>query len=312
MQTRTLAASAAILVAAAGAHAQFVSSIDRPLFSQGPTTGFLFDAATGTSTQLFNADDYALPGSVAGFNGLAGDEANRRLLGLVRNGSSSDIYGLDYDTLTPTLLASTRYTNAAGASALISFDGLAYDSTRGFLYGTRTLGIGEAREGLWRIDLNTGESTLVLNYEAFVGGTSDFAIGGIDYDAATDTIYLADDDDTSGRGIWAVSGSDTSSMSFLAAFDSQLTDVDGLGAGGGKLFLLTDNADVNGGQHGVYDLATGTWDFFESPYPPRSGSFAGQPVNPSGGGAYAPGLIPAPGAGALLALGGLALARRKR
>ena len=209
MCSRLAVGCALIAGAAASSHAQFVSSIDRPLFSQGPTTGFLFNASTGSSTQIFDADDYGLPASAPGFNGLAGDEANRRLLGIVRNGSTSDLYSLDYSTLTPTLLTSTRYTTSTGASALISFDGLAFDTTRGVAYGTRTLGIGEAREGLWRIDLNTGESTLVLNYEAFVGGTSDFAIGGIDYDAATDTIYLADDDDTNGRGIWAVSGSDT-------------------------------------------------------------------------------------------------------
>jgi|GEM_PF-4953180 len=319
LSNSALSCAAMVAVAAGHANAQFVSSLTRPLFSEGPTTGFFVDVDAGTNTQIFDFDVLnaggTIPNSVPGFNGLAGDEANRRLFGSVRNGSQSDFYTIGYDTLTPSFLFTTTFERRDNQQIdEISFDGIAYDSTRDVLYGTARLGssFSGRAEGLYAIDVNTGFSTLVLEYEVALGTQFSVDISGIDYDPDTDRIYLADEDADGGRNVYSVDPSNPISLDFVTEFESGVTDVDGLGAGGGQLFFVTDNADVNGGQHSVYDLVNGTYlPRIDSPYPPQSGDFAGSTINPTAGGAYAPG-IPAPGATVLAALGVAAASRRRR
>ena len=136
----TMILMAAVSAAAAGAsHAQFVTSITRPTFSQGPTQVFLTNPQSGTSTEIFDPRfaSPAIPASAPGFTGLAADEAGRRLFASTINGTRSDLYSIDYATQTHTFLASiTR----PGTTAGMVVDGLAFDSRRGVLYATRVLG----------------------------------------------------------------------------------------------------------------------------------------------------------------------------
>lgn len=320
MTLRKYAAGAVALAMVAGtAQAQFVTSLTRPLFSEGPTTGFFVDVDAGTNTQLFDFDvlnaGNTIPNSVPGFNGLAGDEANRRLIGSVRNGSETNLYSIDYDTLTPTFLAATTFERADNNEIdEIAFDGLAYDTTRNQLYGTVRLGssFSGRAEGLYSIDLNTGFSELVIEYEASLGTQFAVDISAIDYDPLTDRLYLADEDADGGRNVYSLDPSNPTMLDFVTNFESGVEDVDGLGAGDGKLFFVTDNADFNNGQHSIFDLTTSQFlPRVDSPYPPRSGDFAGQPVNPTAGGAFAPG-IPSPSGVGLAAIGLAATARRRR
>ncbi len=320
MRIHTAAATAAaVVVCASTAHAQFVSSITRPLFGEGPTTGFFTDVNAGTNTQIFDWDAFdggnGLPASADGFNGLAGDEVNQRLFGSVRNGTQSDIYALDYNTLTPNLLFGTTFERQDNQQiANIAFDGIAYDSARDFLYGTVRLGssFSGRPEGLYRIDPTTGFSELVIEYEATLGTTFSVEISAIDYDPLTDLIYLADEDADGGRNVYSLDPDNPSALNFVTAFEPGVEDVDGLGAGNGQLFFVTDNADFNNAQHSIYDIASNTFlPRVDSPYPPRSGDFAGSPINPTAGGAFAPG-IPAPGAAGTLAIAAFAATRRRR
>lgn len=309
----------ATTLAAGSAHAQFITSITRPTFSQGPTQVFNTNPQTGVATEIFDPrfSTPAIPASAPGFTGLAADEAGRRLFASTTNSTRSDLYAIDYGTQTHTLLSSiTR----PGTTTGMVVDGLAYDSRRGVLYATRTLGGSGGAEGLFSIDIATGASTLAFEYEPT--STSIFTIGGIDYDATTDRIYLSDDDDTNGRNIYSFDPANPSAgLSVVVAYPAGVTDIDGIGAGGGKLYLLSDSQDSasttaiegNSGLHRIYNILTGQFEgTLPSPYPARTTTNAGLGlIDPTGGGAWAPG-IPTPGALALLAAAGLVGVRRRR
>lgn len=304
---RLLPAASFVALAAGTASAQFVTSITKPLFGSNDPDVFYTDFSLRTNTFLLNPElDPNVTSSAPGFTGLAADEANRRLFASTTAGTTSGIYSIDYDTLTPTFLVNTV---TAGAGNGPVMDGLAYDTQNGVLYGTRVLGGSTGAEGLYSIDLATGVSTLVFEYETTA--TSNFQIGGIDYDPLSGLIYLADDDNTGGRFIYSIDPNNPTGLTEVVAYPAGVTDVDGLGAGGGSLYLLSDGIDGNGGEHVVIDIASGSViDRIDTPYPAYSGSVIG-PINPSGGGAFAPG-IPAPATAALLGLAGVAATRRRR
>lgn len=300
---RSIAAAAALTAGAASvAHAQWVTSITRPVFSTGPTTVYKVDDATGVSTEIFDPlnPNTIVPATAPGFTGLAADNANSRIFASTTNGTKSDIYVLDYadpDNVTATfLVALTRPESTTG----MVVDGLAYDTQRGVLYATRTLGGAGQLEGLYSIDTTTGQTTLIFEYEPSTGST--YTIGGIDYDPIADRIYFADDDDTGGRNLYFVEGANPAGgLQLLMAYPAGVTDVDGLAAHGGRLFLLSDSQDDtasaaiegNGGLHYVIDVATtsvlGT---ITSPYPLRTVSTQLGRIDPTGGAAWAPGLFP--------------------
>ena len=276
--------------------AQFATSVTRPLVLGNfpPNTNSVDVFVTtpdGTDTFIFDGD--SVPSSSAGFGGLAADEPGRQLFASVRNGPDEDLYSIDYDTRTEKLIGEVFIIDTAGQPDPVSINGLAYDTTRGVLYGSRTLGGTTGPEGLFAIDTTTAQATLVFEFET--PSTSLYQFDGIDYDAATDRIYLADDDTTGGQGIYSLDPADFSQpLSLVAPYISPINDVDGLGAGDGLIYLLSDSPEGNGGNHYVYDLTTGEYSIFaQTPYDARPPSSLG-PVNPSGGGAYAPGLIPEP------------------
>lgn len=295
-----LAGIACVLCAGSAASARWVTSITRPVFSTGPTTVYKVDDTSGESTAIFDplGPMTTLPATAPGFTGLAADEANTRLFATTTNGTKSDLYVLSYSdpaNVTATLL--TGLTRPMSTTGMV-VDGLAYDTMRSVLYATRTLGGAGQNEGLYTVNPATGETVLVLEYEPT--STSNYQIGGIDYDPVADRIYLADDDDTGGRNIYYVDGANPAAgLQLLMAYPTEVTDVDGLGANNGRLFLLSDSQDDpdsatvqgNGGLHYLIDVATmsvaGT---FTSPYPLRTISSIGS-IDPTGGAAWAPGLF---------------------
>lgn len=316
MTTRSGLAAVVVALAGAHAHAQFITSITRPTFSLGPTQVYNTNPASGISSEIFDPrfSNPAIPASAPGFTGLAADEARQRLFAITTNGTRSDLYAIDYATLTPTLLASLTRPNSTNGIVL---DGLAFDSRRNVLFGTRVLGGSGGNEGLYTIDIATGATSLAFEYEPSTGST--FQIGGLDYDPLTDRLYLADDDDTGGRNLYSIDpAAPANGLSLLAAYPAGVTDIDGIGAGNGRLYLLSDSQDTpstatiegNGGLHRVYNVLTGQFEAsITSPYPQRTTTNAGLGlIDPTGGGAWAPG-IPAPGALPLLAT--LLLARRR-
>ncbi|MEO1008257.1 MAG: GC-type dockerin domain-anchored protein [Planctomycetota bacterium] len=284
MGTRIITSSiAAVAICSASVHAQFITGITKPVFGENQPEAFFLE--DGVNTLLFDIEaDLGIPATAPGFGGLAGDDANRRFFASVRNGPNDDIYVVSYDDLlNPIKLVETQ--SAGGTD--VSIDGLAYDPAADVLYGTRTLASAGEAEGLFTIDLDTGVVSLVLDY---ADGGSLLTIGGIDFNPDDGLIYLADDDATGGRFLYAFDPGDPGSgLVEVAALPPAVTDVDGLAVGGGVVLLLTDNADANGGEHYLYDLATGAFSTQPSPYPAPAGS----PIapNPTGGAGYVPGLL---------------------
>ncbi|MBX3382698.1 MAG: hypothetical protein KF864_04215 [Phycisphaeraceae bacterium] len=308
MQIRTLAALAGLALCAAGANAQFITGITKPVFSTNQPNAYFVDAAAGSSTFLFDIQtDLGIPATAPGFGGLAGDDANRRFFASVRNGPKDDIYEFSYDNLfSPVKLVETK----GSAGQQVAVDGLAYDTLRGVMYATRTLASANEAEGLFTVDLTTGTLTTVLDYATQPGGASAYSIAAIDYDASLDLLFLVDETATGGRWIYSLSPTNIGAgFTPVAQLPANIVDVDGLGAGNGMLLLVTDNASANDGLHWVYDYHAGTFTGIASPYPAP----AGTPIapNPSSGGAFTPN-IPAPGVAAAFALAGLAGLRRRR
>lgn len=311
-----LACATSAALSGATASAQLVTGITLPGFGANPPGVFLTDVGSGASTFLFNATPPTFPASAPGFGGLAADEAGRRLFASVRNGPQDDIWSISYDGLVGTKLTTVR---RPGLTTFMSVEGLAYDTTAGVLYGTRSLGGSTGPEALVRINPATGETVVVIEYEPT--STSLYQINAIDYDPLTKLIYLVDEDDTGGRNIYSVDPTATTpALNLVAAMPSILTDVDGLGAGNGKLYLVSDGPNIasttavegNGGNHYVYDIATGVFSILgPTPYPEYSFSTQlNSRINPSASGAFAPG-IPEPTTLALAAVGGVMLLRRR-
>ncbi|MDX2115614.1 MAG: DUF11 domain-containing protein, partial [Planctomycetota bacterium] len=207
---------------------------------------------------------------------IAADENNDMLYWT--NGSR--LFKAAYDLTNPLVVIDVGATTGAACT------GLAYDSVTNQL-------IGRASGGFYEINVNTGAATLLFAITA-----QDF--GGLDYDAATDAFYGTNDSTSTtvipgARGLYRI-GKPISSPTFteLAEYPARLdtgaldTDIDGLAAGGGKLYLVND-VPVQGAY--VWNLGTNA---FESPiatlpYTGTNGIFSG--------GAWAPGLfIPPTGA----------------
>jgi len=291
--TRAAVALAVAATAATSAHAQFATSITRPSFSLGPATLDVVNVQSGASTLLLNTlAAPVIPATAPGFTGLAYDAVNQRLFASTTNGTASSLYSVDAITGVATFIINVRRPdNSAG----MVIDGLAFDQKRRVLYATRVLGGVGQNESLYTINLATGVATQVFEYEPV--STSIFTIGGIDWCPVTDKIYLSDDDDTGGRNLYSYTPGGPAALTLLAAYETGATDFDGIAAGGGRLYLLSDSQDSastasvvegNNGLHRVYNLLTNLWEApIVSSYPARTTTnTAFGLIDPTGGGAW--------------------------
>lgn len=180
------------------------------------------------------------------------------------------------------------FTDAGGATQ--AFVSLTYNPNDGYLYATKNV----SNEGVWRIDRNTGDAVVVDDYV-----DADFDIGGLAYDPMTGRLFGTNDDTAPfGSGLFELTGA---VHTLISAYPSGETDVDGLAVYNNTAYLVTDEPgnfymiDVNNPGAG-YTAFANPWTSAEI--------FSGATV--------AGWLVPAPGTGVVLALGGLAAARRRR
>lgn len=195
---------------------------------------------------------------------VAADEVGRVLYW----SSGTQIYRAAYQNqgqLTPVLIG--------GVSP--SMTGLAYDTQARKLYG-------RGSDGIYEINLTNAALTRV-----FLASAQDF--GGFDYDPASDTFYGCNDSTITtlipGRGLYRINKplSDPS-FTLLSIYPAGEFDVDGLAAGGGRLYLVND---VGAQPIYVYDLATSRYlASIPSPFTSTNGA-----VNC--GAAWAPGMFQA-------------------
>ncbi|MEO5735541.1 MAG: PEP-CTERM sorting domain-containing protein [Rubrivivax sp.] len=179
---------------------------------------------------------------------------------------------------------------------------------------TGTLG-GWIQGGLFRVDMGSGLMT-ATNLGGPAQGTNPINVRGIAYDNITDRIYLSQSRTGSPVEVfsWDPLTGDTESVLDLSALGFSDSRVPIIGAGGGKLMLLSQAENHLGGFHREFDLLTRTFssDTVGTPYGPY-GLFAGSPVIPAGCIAFAPS-VPEPGVWLLfwLGLAGLGLKLRSR
>lgn len=168
--------------------------------------------------------------------GATYDAANDRILFTSSSGSTNidQLWELPVGGATNNLGQLTQSTGAP-----LRMDGLAMSG--GVLYGS--LAEGTSRDGLWTIDTGTLVGTQVYPFSN--------SISGIDADPDTGVIYGVND--TTGQ---VVSIDPAGSMSNVTAYPAGQSDIDGLAAGNGRLYLVTDEP----GSIYIYNLGTASYE----------------------------------------------------
>lgn len=263
----------ATLVAASAAHAQLIAANDQ-------TSPFRqiwhVNVSNGAKTLLYQG------GTEANAWGMTYDPGSNTLFW--NNGGS--LYKAAYSIagITPSLIGSL---NVGGSSANVT--GMGFDTSTGKLVGYRSV----TAPGFYEINTTTAAMTLINATPA----STDF--GGLDYDVASGAFYaLNDGTGLSGRGIYKIGSIyGVPSYSLLGGYPAGETDIDGLGVGGGKAYMVNDTS-----AQGIYvfNLGTSAYDpSLPSPFTGTNGIFAA--------GAW----IPEPSTITLLFIGATFLRRRR-
>lgn len=250
-------AVAAAALPCAAAHAQLVVGHD----SAAGQIAVIDFANPGTPRTL-------LTGTDAQVQAMAADESGRMLYWL---DGGTRLMRAPYTfsgTITPTLVG---LTTVGGTTT--TFTGLAFDSTERKLYAWRNSG-SLGTEGFYEINGTNGQATLV-----YATATTGFDFGGFDFDAATNAFFACSD--SNGAGIYRLSKPlATTTPVLVTPYPSGDSDIDGLAAGGGRIYLVNDN---NTGMY-VYNLSSAAYEAtVPFTYASTGGTFCG--------GAYAPGLL---------------------
>ncbi|MBI1189396.1 MAG: DUF11 domain-containing protein [Tepidisphaera sp.] len=247
------------LISAAGVTAAFCSLSFAQLVCGNDQAGpiiYMVDVTGASAPRML------VTGSVALCSGLAADEVGRVLYWT----NGTQLYKAAYQmqgTLTPVLVGSVAP----------PMTGLAFDTAANKLYG-------RSADGLYDINVSTGASTRI-----FLSTAQDF--GGFDYDPVTNAFYALNDSLLTtlvpGQGVYRID-KPLSAPTFtkIADYPTGDTDIDGLAAGGGRLYMVNDQ-----GVQPIYvfDLATSQY------LPSLTSPFGGSTGAINSGGAWAPGMF---------------------
>jgi len=209
------------------------------------------NVSNGVKTLLYEG------GTEANAWGMAYDPGSNTLFW--NNGGS--LYKAAYSIagITPSLIGNL---NVGGSSANVT--GMGFDTSTGKLVGYRSVTL----PGFYEINTNTAAMSLINATPA----STDF--GGLDYDVATGAFY-ANNDGTglSGRGLYKIGSIyGVPTYSLLAGYPGGELDIDGLGVGGGKAYMIND---TNAQPIYVYNLITNAFDpSIPSPFTGTNGIFA--------------------------------------
>jgi hypothetical protein len=207
--------------------------ISAPLFAgidQFSEFAYLIDPDTGEDFPLFDGVEVW---------GAAFDNDNNRVF-FVR-GASLYQWPLDGE---PELLGNIK---SVVVEQFLAMVGLAYGD--GTLYGIRNISSEGDPEGLYSIDPDALEATLITNYNV-VPGLVD--LGGLAFNPETGTLYGTNDTPAT-RGLVEV-GLD-GEITVIAPYPAGQSDLDGLAIGDGRAYLIPDEP----GQIYVFDFAPMTY-----------------------------------------------------
>jgi len=176
--------------------------------------------------------------------GATADHSNERVLLTSSTASPGDVDGSILYEWSPGGASPGSLGTITASGLALRIDGLAMVGND--LYGIHQYSNTAGSAGLYLISLPTLEAS-------FVVGTTNAAIGGIDADPATGTIYGSNNSLAQIVEIDLVTGEIP-----VADYPSGETDVDGLAVGGGKIYLVPD--DTSPLEIYVYDMASGSYD----------------------------------------------------
>jgi hypothetical protein len=189
--------------------------------------------------------------------GMAGDNATCTLyIANIFQGVSS-IYTLRPGQLQAEFLVNVLHDFGGGDLGGISISGLAFNPITNKLIASRTVTGSGPAEGFYEINTTTGVVTQL--YAIPSAQTSNYDFGGIDCDPATGTLYGTSDPQLGGTafvGVYRLNvppGAGQTALQFLTAYPASIndfpgsgsgtpSDVDGLAAGDGHLWLTPDEA----------------------------------------------------------------------
>lgn len=237
----------------------------------GTATIWNVDPTTGSATALYTAST-----ADAKAWGMAYDASTNTLYW--NNGST--LYSSPFGpVLTPTNLGTMTFN-----AATVNFVGLSFSN--GKLYGTRNI----TTEAVYEIDPGTLQASQVYVYP------SAFDFGGLEHDMVTGKLYGLSD--SNGPGLYEIDIAGQT-QSLKAPYPAGETDIDGLAVNNGIAYYVTDGPNTTQANFYRYDVATGTLlGTIPSPFT-GSGTFS------------AATWVPEPASLSLLALGALALIRRR-
>lgn len=266
-------AAVAVVAVAGAAQGQLIVGNDQ----SGTATIWHVDITTGVATALFSSS-----AASAKPWGMAYDPGSNTLYW--NNGGALYKSAFSMSGLTPQLIGNMTFQGNN-----INFVGLGFRN--GKLVGTRNI----ATEAIYEID----PTSLMVTQGWIHPSAYDF--GGLDVDAADNTLYGLSDTAPTGqvRGLYKID--DANQMTtFIAGYPGTETDIDGLAVLNGRAYYVTDGPNTTQPFFYVYDVGTGMQiGTLPSPFT-GSGTFS------------AAAIIPGPGAGTLIGLAGLALLRRRR
>lgn len=230
----------------------------------GPLDGaeslYFLDLSTNPAgiTEIFDLENTDIVAD--GIYGVSVDNANRTIYFNVGDFPLSELYSVHYDdpamdfsgALRPRKVADLRYQD----SQIIN--GLAFDSNTGTLYGVDDFQstTGGGPEGIYSINLATGETTLVVDLS--VGSYFNWQIRGIDFNPVDNLLYAVNVDSTpNGIGLFSIDVNGAGTISPVVTLTG--TNKTGLAIGDNKAYIVPDDGpnDIE-----VYNLGTG---LFETP-----------------------------------------------
>jgi hypothetical protein len=302
-----LCACALLAACASSASAQLVFG-STTTSTSNPCAMYL-DVNTGQLTTLWNSM------AQKKVNGFAADPVSGRLY-------SNDAARLNYWNYgsvgtVPTLIAGMYRTSDYVSFTATGVDGLAF--ANGHLYGATKYGSTVFKRGIYEVaTASDGASPtphcvmtpLWLDPTGVGTSSGTISLDGLEFNSADGLFYSTQTADTTGtggtytRGIYSIDAFGTGALTKVADFPAGRSNIDGLAIGGGKFWLteqepLQSRIDIY-----PYDPVTGTYG--TTIYVPLTDG-----TQRATGAAWAPGALPEPATLALLAVGALAMLRRR-